>query len=283
MTGYTSIKIGGVGTFWKCAGFTVLKDLRLNLEARGWEEVCPEPRAPNAALRSALDELYSGKAWRIEPLANKNSLEVVQIERGEERNEYRHNFRVTIDSSRQVEVRPYCFQTAERIVEAFNKHLGLVTAPQVTKVLMAGIARLHGTHLPGLGNLYWLPESMEERWRELASCVENTRTNGGQTGVYYLRHELDADAVRAVRDGIVGEIEAASEKMHADVLSGELGDRALATRKKEAGELREKIALYEQLLGTGLEHLHAGLEKVEQAMMAATLLEGREAAQGVPA
>jgi hypothetical protein len=94
---------------------------------------------------------------------------------------------------------------------------------------------------------------------------------GGKHSVYYIRHDMDADAVRAVRDAIVAEITQESKRIHEEILSGELGERALAYRAEEAEALRKKIALYEDLLDTGLEDLRQGLDLAEQGVAAAAI------------
>ena len=67
--------------------------------------------------------------------------------------------------------------------------------------------------------------------------------------------------------------------MTAEIGSGDLGGRALETRKQQAGDLRDKVLLYEHLLAVGLSDLHAELDRVDQAAASATLL----IAAGVPA
>jgi hypothetical protein len=83
---------------------------------------------------------------------------------------------------------------------------------------------------------------------------------------------MDADAVRAVRDAVVAEVQAEASRIHDEVLSGELGGRALDTRRSRARELQEKISLYEHLLDVGLEGLHAAVDRADQAAAAAVLL-----------
>jgi hypothetical protein len=55
-------------------------------------------------------------------------------------------------------------------------------------------------------------------------------------------------------------------------VTGELGMKALDTRRKQAGELRKKVLLYEELLDTGLAGLHEAVDRADQAAAAAALL-----------
>jgi hypothetical protein len=95
--------------------------------------------------------------------------------------------------------------------------------------------------------------------------------------VYVLRHRMDADAVRAVRDAVVAEVQAEATRIHDEVMTGELGGRGLQTRRARAGQLREKISLYEHLLDVGLEGLRAAVDQADQAVAAAVLLASAQA------
>ena len=92
--------------------------------------------------------------------------------------------------------------------------------------------------------------------------------------MYVLRHRLDADAVRAVRDAVVAEVQAEADRIRDEVAAGDLGGRALETRKKQAAELRDKVLLYEDLLSVGLPGLHTAVDQADQAAATAALLLG---------
>lgn len=277
------LKVGGLMTWWNCARFVRRQELRDGLEALGLGKHAPEPRTPPAALRSALEEVFPARTHSVEPLKRRDAFEVVEITRGEERNTFTHSLWVGIDKDESVEVKPFDMVTATRIVEAYNRHLGLVTANTVTQSLLGVLGSLQGTSLRERGALYWLPDSCIEEWRSVARVVENAPTRGGSTRVYLVRHEMDADAVRAVRDAITDEVRQATEKIHKDVLSGELGERALTHRQLEADELRAKIGLYEDMLNVGLGSLRADLDKAEEAATAARLLISSGAGEAVTA
>ena len=92
--------------------------------------------------------------------------------------------------------------------------------------------------------------------------------------MYVLRHRLDADAVRAVRDAVVAEVQAEADRICEEVAAGDLGGRALETRKKQAADLRQKVLLYEDLLSVGLAGLHQAVDRADQAAATAALLLG---------
>ena len=267
-----TLKVGGAVTYWRLAKFIELKGLVENLTDYGYNKFAPSARTPSAALRDALEEVFSTRKLRVEPLKDKNAFEIIEIERGEERNYYRHHMWVGIDKLRQIEVKPYAYDTANHIMEAYNKHLGLVRASAVTQSLLAILAHLNGCALKQGGHVYWLPADSLVSWRVVGRAVEGAPKHGGTSGVYLLQHQFDAESVKAVKDGIVEEIRAEAERMHEEILSNKLGEKALEFRKEELARLGQKIGIYEGLLDTGLDSLKQHLDTVEQGACAATLL-----------
>lgn len=136
---------------------------------------------------------------------------------------------------------------------------------------MKVVESLGGTRLRPTGAVYWVPGHRVADWAEVAAAVEGA-SEGKPSAVYLLRHRIDPDAVRAVRDAVVAEVQTEATRIRAEVLSGELGGRALETRQRLAHELRDKVLLYEHLLHVGLDDLHAAVDAADQAAASATLL-----------
>jgi hypothetical protein len=64
-------------------------------------------------------------------------------------------------------------------------------------------------------------------------------------------------------------------------MAGDLGERALETRRHQAGDLRQKVLLYEELLDVGLQGLHQAVDTADQATAAAILLASAQPAEQV--
>ena len=267
-----SLRLDGIVTYWSTAAFTELQPLTAHLIAAGFANFIPEARTGPAALRDALEEVFPTRNFKVEPLSTKSAFEIVQVERGLTRNTWYHQYRVAIDDQKQVEVSPYDWDVADKIVAAFNRHLGLVTPAAVSKSILSILESYRGTRLRPQGSIYWLPETYLERWRELAAELEKVPCYKGQNRIYVIRHPMDADSMRAVRDGIVAEITSEAKRLHDEVTSGKLGERALLHREEDILALREKIAIYEDLLSTGLSELGIHLQTAEDATMAAKML-----------
>src|SRR5205823_15051056 len=136
---------------------------------------------------------------------------------------------------------------------------------------------LGGVRLRPGGAVYWLPGHRLGEWSRVAAAVESC-AEGRPSAVYVLRHRLDADAVRAVRDAVVSAVQAEAQRIGTEVSAGELGGRALEARRQQASELRAKVLLYEDLLSVGLAGLHRAVDAADQAAATAALLLGAEAA-----
>jgi hypothetical protein len=184
---------------------------------------------------------------------------------------YQHSLVARIDpSTLHISFTPYD-DRAQAIVDAFNAHLGMLRTAQVSAALVEVLDRLGGTRLRPTGAIYWLPEHRLKDWQAVAKAVEGAGV-GRPSAVYILRHQLDEDAIRAVRDAIVAEVSGEALRIDQEVSSGELGERALDHRKAQAEELRKKIQQYEDILGIGLQSLHKAVDQAEQAACKAAIL-----------
>jgi hypothetical protein len=276
------LPLGGLITYWQLADLTQRSLLKDAFEAAGLDRFVPDPRPPAGALRDALEEVCGGSRTLIRPLQTRDGFAVVREERGDE---YRGNsYEVSLTAKIDPETNAIRFHPqddrAPKIVEAFNRNLGLLRQHQVSKALVDLLKDLGGTtHLRPTGGIYWLPDSKLVEWQRAALAVERAAYEKA-SAVYVIRHQLDADAIRAVRDAIVAEVLTEAKRIQDEVVSGELGERALERRRLEAEALREKIGLYEELLDTGLEGLRRAVEDADQAAAAAVLLASAQVMNG---
>jgi hypothetical protein len=133
------------------------------------------------------------------------------------------------------------------------------------------IESMGGTRLRPGGAVYWMPGPRIAEWAEVGQAIEQAG-EGRPSAVYILRHRLDRDAVRAVRDAVVQEVQTEADRICSEVTAGELGARALEARKKQASDLRSKVLLYEDLLAIGLQGPHTAVDQADQAAASAALL-----------
>lgn len=264
----TTFKSGGIVVFWSI-GETCLKKLSDGLNKLAMEKFTPEPRTKFSALREALTQVYPGVDYLVRPLANNAGYEVVDETRCSERNEFRHVATYILDDVYGVtspEDAARTFQVREQLA-TFS---GLLSPISATRALVDMIAALRGTRIRESGAVYWLPDSSRQMWEQIAQVFEQS----GQSRLYTMTVGHDAGMVAAVLAAITNEITSEAAQMSHDIcLTGEdaLGVRALRSRKILALSLREKVKMYEGLIGAALPTLTASLEQVELAAAAAEL------------
>lgn len=282
----TGLRVDGVVTFWTAAMHVRRKELLHNLEQIDLGGFAPQPRTSMAALKDALEEMFPNNTHRVERLRDRNAYEIIEIERGEQKNDYRHHLWVGIKAvgdQRLVEVKPFDAATAQRVADAFNKHLGLVRANDVSNAMLRILASLSGIAIKPGGHVYWIPAASLERWRQVAAAVEGATGLPKGSTVEMVQHRLDPDSVRTVRNGIVAEITSETNRINDEIMSGDLGKRALEARQVECATLRQKIRVYEGILDTGLESLRERLLQAEESAAAAELILASGAAELQPA
>lgn len=269
----TFMKANGAVVYWTPAEATNLSVLNDALDRLALGEFKAQARTPFACLKDALAEHFRGRDFLIEALEQdgKNfGFEVVQVIRHEEENEYKKLHSFVMNAHLQMAMKPHDGGKATEIVLGFNRQLGLIKAAQLTEVMVKIVEHLGGTRLRPRGGIYWLPDSQVSEWRGIGKEIQAACAKGATT-LYTLTVLKDEDAVRAVRDAITAEIEEQATAIMDDVMKGTLGERALDTRKSQAIELRKKIAMYEDLLETGLGALTALADKAELAAAEAAL------------
>ena len=156
-----NLQVGGIITFWTVGEFSDLATLQDGLAAIGLGDFAPEPRTPPAALRDALGEVFQGRDFLVQPLRDRNGFEVRRVERGEYENTYNKTLTAKL-KDRTLYLDPFGDKQAELITSTYNKHLGKIRGPMVTRVMVEIMsAKLGGTRLRPTGGIYWLPDDHE--------------------------------------------------------------------------------------------------------------------------
>ena len=265
--------VGGAVVFWSIAEWTDRTRLAAKLGELDLQAMVPDPRPAPAALRSALEDIFGGPRVLIRPLASRDGFAVVQEDRGLAANQYQTllTSRVTGDPP-TLTFDPWDSR-ADLVQGAYQTQLERISAMQVSAVLVRVIDWLAGTRLRPSGAVYWVPGNRLDDFTHIARAIEDS-AEGRPSCVYMLRHRLDNDSIRAIRDAVVFEVHSEALRIREDVITGTLGTRALETRQRQAADLRAKVLMYEELLSVGLEGLHQAVDQADQAAATATLLIG---------
>lgn len=277
------LDIGGAVVFWSLAEATDRDKLRTGFARLGLADFVPDDRVPSAVLRDALEDTLGGPRTLVRPLSSRDGFAVVCEDRGTRHNVYATSLVARVGGDPPAVDFDPIDDRAPRVLASYRKHAARVPATQLSAALVKVVDSLGGTRLRPSGAVYWVPGHKLADFADVATAVE-AAADGRPSAVYLLRHRLDADAVRAVRDAVVAEVTADATRIRDEVTTGDLGGRALETRKKQAAELRAKVLLYEDVLSVGLAGLHRAVDAADQAAAAAAiLLSATPAAALVPA
>jgi hypothetical protein len=267
------LDVGGAVVFWSLAEWSHRDRLVEHFAPLGLEHFVPEPRPAPACLRAALEDNLGGPRVLIRPLASRDGFAVVREDRGLAANRYQTELTARVAGNPlALSFDPWDGRALD-IEAAYRTQLGRVPASQLSAALVKVVEALDGIRLRPSGALYWLPGPRLDELADVARAVE-LAADSRASAVYLLRHLFDRDAIRAVRDAVVTEVQSEAERICTEVAAGDLGTRALEARKKQASDLRSKILLYEDLLAVGLQGLHTAVDNADQAAATAALLLG---------
>lgn len=265
----SGMRVGGGVCFWTLAQWANRDKLLDGLTDLGQTKLCPPVRSVQQCLRSALQAAF--KRHIIQPLKG-GGLEIREVVHlDDDNNDHVLKLTARIDEQERISLNPYKVEWAGEIQNQYRAARGQVSADAVADMMVRYLDGLGGTKLRPMGGIYWLRDEVLPNWQQLTRIVENAASKGQSRG-YLIRHDMDHDSIIAVRDAIVAEVTATAQTLHDEVVSGTLGERALHSREAQAQELREKILLYESLLGQGLQSLHNAVDTAEQAAAAACIL-----------
>lgn len=264
---------GGFLAFWSLAEFSDRETVLQGFGAADLAAFVPEPLPPVTVLRDALAAVAAGPRTLVRPLARRTGWAVVREDRGESGNDYTHLARAEVSEGGRVVLVPgtgWDPPMTDKVLTAYEMQTGKVPAARLSAALVDVVRSLGGVRLRPHGGLYFLAGDRLARWREAADVVE--QAGDGRSRCYVMQQELTVDTVRAVRDAVTAEVEAEAARLSADILSGELGEKALAARTREAAALKRKVGEFERILGVGLAALTATLDRVGTAQLAGELL-----------
>jgi hypothetical protein len=269
------VQQGGAVTFWSCADRTNREHLVRGFTDLGLAKLAPDARHAPSALRAALSESISGPTRLIRPLRDKHGFLVLDEARGTDSNDYSQVGVARVVGEEGAETLdfsplfPYDLRSAVR--GEYAVQIGLLPGATVGTVLVAAMDKLGGTRLRPNGGIYWLSRRRLAEWRAIAEVVEGAASDRSNR-LYIIEHDLDADSVRAVHDGVIEAVTSELDSINRELLSGELGVKAVGTRSARVRELLSRTRDYEAVLGIGLEGLRAAVENAQEAAGRAAIL-----------
>ena len=106
--------------------------------------------------------------------------------------------------------------------------------------------KLYGVALRQSGGVYWIPEKAIEPWGKVAAVVERACPG---SAIYTIGIRRDEQSARLLTAAVRAEITAEVEAINGELDSGEMGQRAVRTRKARLEELEQRAAQFEAWTG----------------------------------
>ena len=264
------VKFNGITTFWSLTDNTDREKLLQGLTGLGRADLIPSPKKDTQALLRALNKQFSGKETVIKSIKGTSGYTICAGGKTSDgRDQYTENLRVTFDDNGNLVFKSEesslgsLFSWAQSSVEQeFNRQRGLVSSAALGTILSEAARSLSGIALRPRGGFYWIPQSKKDKWEQIISSVVSA---GLGNEVYCLQTTTDKSTVTAVCNSLVAQVENKLDQLESDIEEGDLGKRALATRKKEALELDSLLQEYEGILGTTMTSLRTRAEDAETA------------------
>ncbi len=267
----TSINATGIVTYWTTTP-TSLKKLRKACEAimPNIAKMIPDASAPIGALRQAIEGVFP--TMLVRRLAGDTGFAIVREDRGSTENTYEPIGSVWFEKDDSISMTGISSDDSAAIRAGYESHREILRPAQVGHFLGRVISEfIQGTSLRPTGGVYWMDEGSLSTWQAVAEAVETSSIAGG-SAVYMIRHNMDAESIRAVRDAIIAEVSGEAVRLESEITAGALGLVGIGNREKQAIELMKKVERYEGLLATGLTDLRKSLDKVKDAAAAASVL-----------
>lgn len=282
-----AVETAGCVTYWRVSGDVSIEAFTKAWKAAGLDEklLRAEPE-PTAALRRAVLELTDrtqigeDKEIRtlVRPQKEPHTWAIVTeiIVKGSAPSyatrvivSYDNGPHITAVEAGEVEVQ----NLRARILDAFTRQAGSYATNDVTGWLVR-LAYKHGAiTLRDSGGVYFIPRPAMEFWTKAADVLEAVTGKAHQ--VFRIPAMKNAEAVAAIVDAVTAEAEQIAQKIEEEINAGQLGSRAYESRKESILALLDKVAAYEELVGTQIK-VRERMETLQSAVAQAALLASAE-------
>ena len=174
---------------------------------------------------------------------------------------------MTLNGEDRLSVNPPTFPQAGELRAAYERHLGCMSANDVSTWMCELLKVVNGVSLRDTGGIYFIPRSSLATWRAMMGAVRACSAHA----VFEVPALRSDEAVEAILDAITREAETAAADMEEEIIMTDLGARALRTRANRCEAIQRKLEDYEQLLGRGMDTLKERLGGLQAQMAAAAL------------
>lgn len=280
----------GINVYWGIGANTSRPMLHRKLWDIGYGDYVPEERTPYSCLQSALQVVFKrGKDSSrilIRPLEDEIGFTVVREDRGREENSYPNESTWMLPDDHHSAVRGINgaeVMHGDEVRAEFERQKLLIGSASVGTALVKMAKALGAVTKKPEGGLYWLTIDKLPEWKKIAEAVEAASGEahckdgrGPSNRVYAERVIMDADAVRAVGDGICNEVTASLDLIKTELADG-LGKRAIGTRQAKVADLVDKLESFEKAFGVPLDIIRKNLDEATNELAKAAILDTADA------
>jgi hypothetical protein len=269
--------ISGAIVFWSLQP-TPYQALLEALETKGYGQCMPNVRTDQSALENAIKTNYGTKNKAIvsRKKPKQNGVELVEIERGRERNYYTTSFGARVVNN--VVKADLGYADEYKLTQEFLKYKAVLTTSAVSQALTAVLQRMDGMRGFDKAGIHYIPEHWLGKWEELAKLVEGCQQ--GNT-ITTMQVAMNAGTARAIRDALTKEVQEEAAQLLDDVSKGTLNDTQLQVRAQRSQALVDRVNLYSAILNEGLEGLKNVAQLANGAAAAAAMQDFAAAGLGV--
>lgn len=262
----------GAVTWWRLSGTVEVTALYDAWAAAGLhDDLLPNAPSEQVALRRAL-EAYEGPHTKVVVLPKGAGYAVVDEsfrpgEDGKPEPEYVTRFKAWlgengVTTSKRDEVKAL----ARKVVDA-QLHL---TVADMSAWLVKRAAAVDAIRLRDTGGIYFVPQAHRAMWLRIADVL----TQVSSSRIYEIPALHTKNAVEAVLVMLQEEVDEALARIESEIDSGDLGARALNTRRAECEAKLVKLSSYEHLLGSRLDTLRESITALDARVVEAAIVAG---------
>jgi len=264
----------GAVVWWKLSGEVSIDRLAVSWEARGLDpDLLPNEPSPAKRIRRAVDQVARGMNGRclVRPLAGKSSWAIVNEEASKDDLEYQIVLRARLEGEGLFAECAHPVYS-DVIHAAYDHYRDNLVSNDVSKWLLDTMDRMRAVGLRQGGGIYFVPRERVPQLRQIASVLADV--SGHE--VYEVPALKSDEAVRAILHAVLDEADQELGRIEEEMGEREYGKRGLETRERRCGQLLEKVAEYEALLGESMDGIRDRAEGLRAEIVAATLVASME-------
>ena len=266
-------KFKGKNVFFTLGSKTDAEKLKESLDQLGLGGFAPDNNTRLSALKQALHGVCANRRRLVRPLPGESGYAVVSESRDENGVSLDHSvdFDALLPSGsgdpvyRNPETGLPCNPPEEvRILHRYQIELKRLPSNKVSIALVRVLDHMHAVSLRPTGGIYWLPQGAVSKFQEAAKAFEEASEDSSNI-IYFQTTAMDDDLRRTVVDSLKRSISNEVSTMEEDVMTGDLGKRAIKTKKERCAKLRARVIGYQKMFSVTLKELEDHLDTVESA------------------